>query len=117
MRNRRRFCEDCGRGGDSAQINHIEVIQLVDTSQRVQCASHIIGVIDNLGVLGMSANEEGNSSIGQIASELKRRKQGLRNGYIHGLFPLLREIVHHLLKSHFGCTHTSKRGTVIDIGA
>ena len=35
-------------------------IQLVDTSQGV---SHIIGVIDNLGILGMSANEEGNSSI------------------------------------------------------
>ena len=114
MRNRRRFCEDCGRGGDGAQINHIEVIQLVDTSQD---ASHIIGVIDNLWILGMSANEEGNSSIGQIASELKRRKQGLWNGYVHGLFPLLREIVHHLLKSHSSRISTSKRGTVIDIGA
>ena len=114
MRNRRRFCEDGGRGGDSAQINHIEVIQLVDTSQDV---SHIIGMIDNLWILGMSAIEERNSSIGQIASELKRRKQGLWNGYIHGLFPLLGEIVHHFLKSHFGCTPTSKRGTVIDIGA
>lgn len=113
MRNRRRFCEDGGRGGDSAQINHIEVIQLVDTSQGV---SHIVGVIDNLWVLGMSANEERNSSIGQIASELKRRKQGLRNRYVHGLFPLLREIVHHFLKSHFNHTPTSKRGAVIDIG-